>query len=225
MKKIISLAAAALLFSACSSNLINLNLVDFKDKVENIQNSTSGTKVRVADVQINRQNLYSTDFANTTLRLRIDQELDLLSKKLKEQTQRVLISKGYVIDNSPSTALNFSQKINVVVKESNVQQGTGGEVDARITLELTSEAHLTGTELKVVNGRNTQVKTDASAVAKGALEPTRVNYTPSKNAPKSTVATQLGRGEYRTANEIDKILIKFYDAAISNLQTRIPDAK
>lgn len=209
---------AVLLLSACSStssNFTHLPLPNFKADFAK-QEMQDRVSINVKEIEVQRINQYSKDFESSVLRIRLDEELKLLVKKLQKQSEDLLRLRGYDISSS-NPDYTLYHKIDVYIEESDIKRKnqwlSGEELSSMLHLSLSSNMQLKGSGGIV--DMNTNVKFQA---------PIAIEY-PVKTAQGtsffktvvSTVPTQINKGLEVAVFDIDKLLLKFYKDSLSNL--------
>lgn len=228
MKKYVLIVVAALFLVACSSkDFVNISMPNFKSHISAKTGDVhSGTEVFLQPINIERSNSYSDYFEDSTLKIRIDREIELLKQNLEEQIRNIAKSKGYEIGNA-SAHYKLESIINVRVEEKNVEKMTnllsGDSVSS--SLGLSFEARIV-----FMDTRNSQNVTHMRSNAK--LD----SYVDLKYPIKSdngigifkttlsTVPTQLNKGLEDAAFEIDKSFLSFYKTTLNTLYENFPQA-
>lgn len=164
MKKEFLILLNLIFLSACSStssNFTHIPLPSFKAHFEQ-QNESSDISVAVKNIEMQRINQYSKDFEDSILKIRLDKEIELLVKNLQKDSEKLLASKGFVVNNTNATYTLY-HKIDIYIQESDMNKKnqwlSGEELSSKLHLSLSSNLQLKSKN-DVIN-MNTNVKFDA----------------------------------------------------------------
>ncbi|KAA6227327.1 MULTISPECIES: hypothetical protein [unclassified Campylobacter] len=220
----------SLFFAACggaSSTFVNVSMPNFKPQVNpDIKPVSSGARVALQEINIERNNNYTDYFENSVLRIRIDEEIELLKQNLEEQMKNIIALKGYELSNS-NPHYKLTSNITIYIDESNAQKSEQWLSGESITsnLGLRFEGHIdfinankpqSATNIK----SNTQLDSNVELVYP-------IKSTEGVNMFKTTlssVPTQLNKGLERPAFEIDKSFLSFYKSTLKSLYENMPKA-
>ncbi|ARJ56142.1 hypothetical protein [Campylobacter cuniculorum] len=230
MKKYALSMVFALFLSACgktSSSFINVSMPNFKPQTP-IKTETphSGVKISLEAINIEQNNNYSDYFENSTLKFRIDKEIELLKQNLEEQMKTIARLKGYEL-SSTNADYKLQSTLSIYIEEKNAQKTSewlnGDSISSNLALNFQAK-------MEFIDAHNPQNITNITSNAK---TDSFVSLTyPVKSGEGvglfkttfSAVPTQLNKGLERPAFEIDKAFLAFYKTTLNTLYENLPQA-
>ncbi|TQR32409.1 hypothetical protein DMB92_04745 [Campylobacter sp. MIT 99-7217] len=217
MKNLICLFFILFFVSCSNSNFTYMPLPNFKAQVKE-SGADLTASVELKDIQIQRVSEYSNEFESSVLKIRIDEEIELLKERLKSQSEAILRTKGYkVVKNNAD--YEFSNTLSIIIKESNIQKNkellSGEAINSDLNISFHSEMLLRNK----TNSAHTKISSQTSL-----QDPINISY-PFQNdqgvqmfkTTISSVATQINKSLEHEVFEIDKIFISFYKNSLTTL--------
>lgn len=230
MKKYILIVLILLLLDACgktSSNFVNVSMPSFKPQTPiKTENTHSGVRISLEALNIEQNSNYSDYFENSTLKIRIDKETELLKQNLEEQIKTIAQLKGYEISNT-NPDYKLKGVIKVFIEEKNAQKTTewlnGDSINSNLGISFEGK-------IDFIDAHNVA---NVNNMMSSARLDSYINITyPIKSdegvnmfkTTFSSVPTQLNKGLERPAFEIDRAFLTFYKTTLNTLYENLPQS-
>lgn len=218
----------ALFFVACSqtsSQFHYMALPNFKPFTQSneFHTANSGVRVNVRSIVLEKKDEFSSDFASSVLKIRIDEETRLLIEALQRESKSILQAKGYEVVEVGGE-FELLHTITLVTRESDILLDT----------QLLKEDAVSS-KLEVILHSNAEFKSSTNSVkintSTSLDQPVSLTY-PSKNTggvnmfktTLSSVPTQINKGLEGPVFDIDNAFFNFYKGVLENINKGVSKA-
>ncbi len=210
-----------------SSNFINVSMPNFKPQTPiATQEVHSGVKINLEVISVEQNNNYTDYFENSTLKIRIDREIELLKQNLEEQMKTIAKLKNYELGGK-NAAYTLKSVVKVYIDEKDAKKTSewlnGDSISSNLSLSFEAKMDL----LDNKNSQNTTTFTSRADMdsAVGITYPIKSDEGVGMfKTTFSAVPTQLNKGLERPAFELDKTFLAFYKTTLSTLYDNLPKA-